>query len=158
MKDLVPQSLKSGVNELRDRMMRVFDDWLPETWTGAREEGALSPVSFWQSLTGPAVDIVDRAEDVLVKAELPGLDKSDFTIEVESDRMILRGEKKAEKEQKEGTCLIREAHYGSFYRAIPLPATIDRDKAEATYKHGVLTVTLPKTADSKSRRVAVKVS
>ena len=158
MKDLVPASWKSGVNDLRDRMMRVFDEWLPETWTGGHGESTLSPATFWQSLTGPAVDIVDRAEEVLVKAELPGLDKGDFTIEVESDRLILRGEKKAEKEQKEGTCLIREARYGSFYRAILLPATVDRDKADATYKHGVLTVTLPKTADSKSRRVAVKVS
>ncbi len=158
MKELVPVSWKSGVNDLRDRMMRVFDEWLPETRNGGHGENALSPAAFWQSLTGPAVDIVDRAEDVLVKAELPGLDKGDFTLEVESDRLILRGEKKDEKEQKEGTCLIREAHYGSFYRAIPLPATVDRDKAEATYKHGVLTVTLPKTADSKSRRVAVKVS
>lgn len=158
MKDLMPVSLRSGVNDLRDRMTRLFDGWLPDTWTGSRDEGVLSPAAFWQNLTGPAVDIVDRDEDVLVKAELPGLDKGDFTIEVESDRLILRGEKKAEKEQKEGTCLIREAHYGSFYRALPLPATVDRDKAEATYKHGVLTVTLPKTADSKSRRVTVKVS
>ena len=158
MKDLMPVSWKSGANDLRNRMMRVFDEWLPETWSGNRTESALSPAAFWQRLTGPAVDIVDHADDILVKAELPGLDKSDFTIEVESDRLILRGEKKAETEQKEGTCLIREVHYGSFYRAVPLPATVDRDKAEATYKHGVLTVTLPKTADSKSRRVAVKVS
>lgn len=157
MKELVPVTVKSGLGDLRDRVMRLFDEWLPDTRTGAREETALSPETFWRNLTGPAVDITDRAEDIVVKAELPGLDKNDFTIEVESDRLILRGEKKAEKEQKEGTCLIREAHYGSFYRAVPLPAPVDRDKAEATYKHGVLTVTLPKTADAKSRRVTVKV-
>ena len=157
MKDLVPVSLRSGVSDLRDRMTRLFDEWLPESLTGARNEEMLTPSTFWRSLAGPAVDITDRAEVIVVKAELPGLDKDDFTLEVEADRLILRGEKKAEKEQKEGTCVIREAHYGSFYRAIPLPATVDRDKAEAAYKHGVLTVTLPKTADAKSRRVKVKV-
>jgi len=157
VKDLVPVSLKSGISDLRDRMMRLFDEWLPESVAGARSEEMLTPSTFWRSLAGPAVDITDRAEDIVVKAELPGLDKDDFTIEVEADRLVLRGEKKAEKEQKEGTCVIREARYGSFYRAIPLPATVDRDKAEAAYKHGVLTVTLPKTADAKSRRVKVKV-
>lgn len=158
MKDLVPVSVKSGVSDLRDRVMALFDEWLPESLTGNRRETDLSPAAFWHTLSGPAVDIIDRADDVLVKAELPGLGKDDFTVEVESDRIILRGEKKAEKEQKDGACLIREAHYGSFYRALPLPAPVDRDKAEATYKHGVLTVTLPKTAEAKSRRVAVKVS
>ena len=157
MKDLVPASLRSGMSDLRGRMTRLFDAWIPETITGARNEEMLTPSTFWRSLAGPAVDITDRAEDIVVKAELPGLNKDDFTIEVEADRIILRGEKKAEREQNEGACVIREAHYGSFYRAIPLPATVDRDKAEAAYKHGVLTVTLPKTADAKSRRVTVKV-
>lgn len=158
MRELIPVTVRSGVSELRDRMWRLFSDWLPEVFTEERSEPALSPGAFWRMMSGPAVDILDREDEVIVKAELPGLDKGDFTVEVESDRLILKGEKKAEREEKQGECLVRESRYGSFYRAIALPAAVEKDKAEAVYKHGVLTVTLPKTAEAKSKRISVKVS
>ena len=154
MKDLVPVTWSSGFNDLRNRMMQAVDRWLPERATD--DDRAMT--AFWSNLGGPAVDIEDRDNEVIVSAELPGLDKKDFDVEVEADRLILRGEKKASKEKKEGNYFYSETSYGSFHRVIPLPAEVDRDKADATYKHGVLTVTLPKTEEAKGRRIAVKVS
>jgi len=114
--------------------------------------------AFWSNLSGPAVDIEDCADEVIVTAEMPGLDKKDFEVEVEVDRLILRGEKKASKEKREGNYYYSETSYGSFHRVIPLPSEVDRDKADATYKHGVLKVKLPKTEEAKGRRITVKVS
>ena len=154
MKDLVPVTWSSGFNDLRNRMMQAVDRWLPERATD--DDRAMT--AFWSNLAGPAVDIEDRDNEVIVSAELPGLEKKDFNVEVEADRLILRGEKKASKEKKDGNYFYSETSYGSFHRVIPLPTEVDRDKADATYKHGVLTVTLPKTEEARGRRVAVKVS
>jgi HSP20 family protein len=154
VKDLVPVAWKSGISDLRDRALQAVDRWLPER---ATDDGS-AMTAFWRTLGGPAVDIEDRDDTVVVSAELPGLDKKDFEVEVEADRLILRGEKKASKEKQEGNYYYSETSYGSFHRIIPLPTEVDRDKADATYKHGVLTVTLPKTEEAKARRITVKVS
>ena len=155
MKDLVPVTWSSGFNDLRDWAMQTVDRWLPER---ATENDNHAMTTFWSNLGGPAVDIEERDNEVIVSAELPGLDKKDFEVEVEANRLILRGEKKASKEKREGNYFYSETSYGSFHRVIPLPAEVDRDKADAAYKHGVLKVTLPKTEEAKGRRIAVKVS
>jgi len=155
VKDLVPVTWTSGINDLRNWAMQVVDRWLPDR---ANENDSSAMTAFWSNLNGPAVDIEDRADEVIVSAELPGLDKKDFDVEIEADRLILRGEKKASKEKREGSYYYSETSYGSFHRVIPLPAEVDRDKADATYRHGVLTVKLPKTEEAKGRRIAVKVS
>jgi len=155
VRDLMPLTWRSGINDLRDWALQAVDRWLPER---AGDDDSRAATAFWRNLGGPAVDIEDRADEVVVSAELPGLDKKDFEVEVEADRLILRGEKKASKEKREGNYYYSETSYGAFHRVIPLPAEVDRDKAEAAYKHGVLTVTLPKTEEAKGRRIAVKVS
>ncbi len=155
MRDLMPTTWRTGVNDLRSRALQAVDRWLPER---ADEDNSRAMTAFWQNLSGPAVDIEDCDSEVVVRAELPGLDKKDFDVEVEADRLVLRGEKKASKERREGNYYYSESSYGSFHRVVPLPAEVDRDKANATYKHGVLTVTLPKTEEAKGRRIAVKVS
>ncbi len=155
MKDLVPVTWSSGINDLRNWAMQVVDRWLPDR---AGENDSRAMTAFWSNLSGPAVDIEDCADEVIVTAEMPGLDKKDFEVEVEVDRLILRGEKKASKEKREGNYYYSETSYGSFHRVIPLPSEVDRDKADATYKHGVLKVKLPKTEEAKGRRITVKVS
>lgn len=155
MKDLVPVTWTSGINDLRNWAMQVVDRWLPDR---ANENDSRAMTALWSNLKGPAVDIEDRADEVIVSAELPGLDKKDFDVEIEADRLILRGEKKASKEKREGGYYYSETSYGSFHRVIPLPSEVDRDKADATYKHGVLTVKLSKTEEAKGRRITVKVS
>ncbi len=158
MSDLVPVTWKTGLDDLRDRTMRLFGQWLPSR--GLRRDDASSAFlpSFWTGLGGPAVDIEDRENEVVVTAELPGLDSKDFSVEVEADRLILRGEKKAETEKHEKTYYYRESSYGSFHRVVPLPAEVNRDNAKAQYKNGVLTVTLPKTEEAKARRITVNVN
>jgi len=113
---------------------------------------------LWKESGYPAVNVVDQENEILVTAELPGLEKDDFNLEIEQDRLLLRGEKKTEKEDKKGSYVIRESQYGSFSRSIPLPAAVDREAVHATYKQGVLRVTLPKTAEAKKSRIPVKVS
>lgn len=154
MKELVPTTWSSGVHDLRNWAMQAVDRWLPER----EHDDNRAMTAFWNTLSGPAVDIEDHDTEVVVSAELPGLDRKDFDVEIEADRLILRGEKKASKKKREGNCYYSETSYGSFHRVIPLPAEVDRDKADATYKHGVLTVTLPKTEEAKGHRIAVKVS
>lgn len=158
MRDLAPVTLKTGLEDIRERAMRLFDQWLPGRGIRRQDENGACLPSFWTGLGAPAVDIEDRENDVVVTAELPGLDTKDFNVEVEADRLILRGEKKAETEKRDKTYYYRESSYGSFHRVIPLPAEVKRDDAKAEYKNGVLTVTLPKTEEAKARRIAVKVN
>ncbi len=151
----MPTTWRTGANDLRDWVMQRVDRWLPER-VDENDDRAIT--AFWSNLSGPAVDIEDNENDVVVTAELPGLDQKDFEVEVEADRLVLRGEKKASKERREGKCYYSETSYGAFHRVVPLPAEVDRDNADATYKHGVLTVRLPKTEEAKGRRISVKVS
>ncbi len=153
MSNMTPTIWKAGVDSLRDRLRRVWP--LSSLEEGQRPlETEWAP--FWSRFDGPAVDIEDCPDAVVVTAELPGLDRGDFEVEVESERLILRGEKKAAREKQEGAYWYRESSYGSFRRVIDLPASVDKDAAAAEYKQGVLTIKLPKTERSKGRRIVVR--
>jgi HSP20 family protein len=130
-----------------------FDKLLPDRF-GREEENGLPAVFDWGM---PAMDVVEEDDKVRVTAELPGLEKDDFNVEVVGDRLIIRGEKKTDCEKKEGDYYYSECSYGSFSRSVDLPAEVDVDKAEATYKNGRLSLTLPKTEAAKSKRVKVAV-
>ena len=120
-----------------------FDDWFRfgESW----------------SAISPRVDVVQDDKEVRVSVELPGMDEKDFDISLSNDVLTIRGEKKAEKEEKGKNYYRMERAYGAFERRIPLPAEVDADKAEATYQRGVLTVVLPKIASTeKGTKITVK--
>ena len=157
MGSLVPAGWRESLDELRGRVSKVFYRWLPhrseqvparthESWPGALLAG-----------TAPRVNIEETDDEVAVTAELPGLDEKDFYVELDGHRLILRGEKKASREEKKRNYYYTESTYGSFYRAVPLPCEVEGDKVRANYKHGVLTVRMPKTEDAKSRSVRVKI-
>ncbi|MBX9692306.1 MAG: Hsp20/alpha crystallin family protein [Cyanobacteria bacterium] len=97
-------------------------------------------------------------KELLIKVELPGMTEKDLDISITGDLLTISGEKKQEKEETEKGWYRMERQYGSFSRSIPLPYEIDRDKAEALYKHGVLTVKLPKSAaqQKSAKSIAVK--
>ena len=166
MSNLVPISVREGFDGLRDRVMDTLDHWLPrrrQTSIEPLDSGILPgfPSDRWLSggiFGGPQIEVADTDETLLVTAELPGLDERDFQVELEGERLILRGEKEASREERSENRTFTERSYGSFYRAIPLNCEIDKDKAEAKYKHGVLRITLPKTEAEKARRVHVKVN
>jgi HSP20 family protein len=104
----------------------------------------------------PRVDVVDRGQSIEVTAELAGLTKDDVKISVTEEALTLSGEKRIESESKEDGCYRVERAYGSFRRVLPLPKEVDRDQVDATFKDGVLKISLPKTkASLPARRVAV---
>jgi len=120
--------------------------------------------SFWPSLRRfpfesrewvPAVDMYEKDDKYMVKAEVPGMKEEDVDVSVVGDRLTIKGEKKAESEVKEENYYRSERSYGSFFRSIDLPADADPDRIEASYDDGVLEVTIPKTAAVKPKKVKV---
>lgn len=120
--------------------------------------------SFWPSLQrfpfesrewAPAIDMFEKDDKYMVKAELPGMKEEDVDVSVVGDRLTMKGEKKAEHEVKEENYYRSERSYGSFFRSIDLPSDADPGKIEASYDDGVLEVTIPKTAAVKPKKVEV---
>jgi len=143
-----------SVGRLREGVADWLNQWLPDRSREGREETGLSSMLN----TGvPAVDVVEDENDIRVTAELPGIDKDDFRVEVVGDRLVLRGEKKAAREERKGEYYYAERSYGSFARSVQLPCEVDIDNAKATFKNGELKLVLPKTEGAKSRRFKVNV-
>jgi len=105
----------------------------------------------------PPVDVKETEQEVQVIAELPGLEKGDIEIWVESNHLMFSGEKKSEREKESGSYYSRERFYGSFTRMIPLPCEVNFDKVEATFKNGILTVTMPKTEEAKRHHKKIEI-
>jgi len=124
---------------LQREMDRLFDDFF-------RRGG----------LMRPSVDVVETDDTVVVKAELPGMEPKDVDISVSGDKLTIKGERKAEKEEKGKTFYRMERCYGSFCRTVELPVSVEADKAKADYKNGVLEITLPKTEQVKAKKIPIK--
>lgn len=126
-------------------MERLFEDVLAE-----REgEGLLGT---WN----PRVNMYEKGDELVVEAELPGVKKEDIEVRLEDRQLILRGECKEEKETKDDDFYRRERRYGSFTRSLALPSTVAADKVEASYKDGILRLTLPKTEEAKGKQILIK--
>lgn len=104
----------------------------------------------------PSLDLSETKNDIVVKAELPGIDTKDIDISLTNDVLSIKGEKKQEKEEKEEDYHFVERSYGSFTRSIRLPRDVQSDKISASYKNGVLKITLPKSEEAKKKEVKVK--
>jgi HSP20 family protein len=110
----------------------------------------------WDAFS-PRVDVVEKDREIEVSMELPGMDENDIDVTLSRDTLTVSGEKKGEKEDRGRNYYRVERSYGSFRRSIPLPTGVDESKAEATFKKGVLTVSLPKTAETQGRkRIPIK--
>lgn len=134
---------------IQDRVNRLFEELL--TRGRGREEGLEG--GAWV----PAVDIYETNDDVVVKAELPGVEKDQIGVEVKGGVLTLRGERKHEKEVKEENYHRIERSYGTFLRSFALPVSVDQDKVSARFKDGVLDIDLPKKEKAKPRQVKVDV-
>jgi HSP20 family protein len=128
---------------LRRQMNRLF-----EYFPTAEEQG----FEWW-----PAVNVAETPETVVVTAELPGLDPKEIEISVVGDTLTIRGEKRFEREEKGKTWYRREIMGGKFTRAFTLPASVDAEHVDATSKAGILTITLPKRAEAKAKKIEVKI-
>jgi len=106
----------------------------------------------------PRLDVTEDAKAFTVTAELPGMSDKDIDLFISGDTLTIKGEKKEEKEEKDKNYFYSERSYGSFNRSIPLPRQIDTDKVAASFKKGVLTITLPKTAAAMEelKKISVK--
>jgi len=129
---------------LREAMDQLFDD----AFTRPR---GISGVSL-----SPAIDLYQTADDVVVKASLPGLKAEDVQISVESNVLTLRGEFSQESEKKEATYHIRERRSGAFERSVMLPTDVQTEKAKADFEDGILTITLPKAETVKPKTITIK--
>ena len=106
----------------------------------------------------PPIIVSTSGENVFVRAELPGIKVSDLYVQVANDILTIKGERKASPDAAKVTYLRRERDYGTFARSIMLPEKVDAEKVTASYKNGVLTVTLPKAPESKPKQVVIKKS
>ncbi len=133
---------------IQDRMNRLFEQTLART----REEEGIA-ASTWM----PAVDIYETPDQVVMKAELPGLTREDIEINVRDNTLSLRGQRKFEKDVKEENYLRIERAYGSFQRSFTLPVTIQQDKIKAVFRDGVLELTLPKAEEARPQQIKIDV-
>ena len=138
---------------LQREMNRVFDSFFRDV--------DVAPFGGWDERMkafSPSVDVKEDEMGILVKAELPGVEEKDVEVLLSDNVLTLKGEKKEEKEEKEKDYYHMERSYGSFSRVISLPEGVDPEKAEASYKNGVLTIRLPrkKEAAEKGRKIPIK--
>jgi HSP20 family protein len=141
-----PELTSSNLGGLRDQFSRLFDIAFPD-------RGAES-LSDWT----PALDAHEDKDKYVVSTDIPGLKKEDINVSVHDGVLTVSGERKSEKEVKEGTIHRTERYYGKFSRSVSLPAAVRADKVSATYKDGVLTVEIPKAEEAKPKTVEVKVA
>lgn len=130
---------------LREAMNRLLEESFVRPWGG---------LPRWAE--GPAVDMYETDDAVVVKAAMPGVDPKDVEINVTGDTLTIRGEAKKEERVKEEHYLRREWCYGSFCRSFLLPTRVVADDAEAVFENGVLTLTLPKAEEIKPKTIKVK--
>jgi HSP20 family protein len=136
------------LSTIQERMNRMFEDFVGRTRGG--REGELA-VGGWT----PAVDIYETDDEIIVTAELPGLEKDQVGVEYKDGILTLRGERKLEREVKEESYHRMERSYGVFHRAFTLPGSVDEEKIGARMKNGVLEIHLPKAEAAKPRQITV---
>lgn len=149
------------LENLRREIERVFEDF---DWRNPWRSSAFDLEPLWRRelswVQSPAVDVVEKDKAYEITAELPGLDEKNVEVKVANGMLTIRGEKKEEKEEKRKDYFVSERRYGSFERRFQIPSGVDVGKIEATFKNGVLTVMLPKTAEAQAteKTIAVKSS
>ena len=139
-----PFSELRQMQENMDRMWRRF---------GATGGDDSNGIEAWAT----PLDVVADGDDFVVRASLPGVAPGNIQVSIEDNVLTIRGETASHFENAEGNYLMRERRSGSFHRALRLPDTVDQDKAEPRYEHGVLTITLPKAEAKKTKQFEVQV-
>lgn len=131
---------------LRESMDRLFEDFF------TRRPRAAAPL-VWQ----PAVEIFETETEVVVKAELPGIDPKSVSVTMTAEGLTIKGEARAEHEEKGRNYYRRELRYGAFQRTIPLPTEVKGEETKAAFRHGILEVKVPKAERVRPRTVKVEV-
>lgn len=139
-------------------VMQRWDPW-PEMATTRRMMDRLfddTPPSRFGGMAGMDLDVIEKGDDLIVKATLPGVKPEDVDIRVEQGVLTIRGELHEEQEKGEGRYLHRERRHGTFFRQIALPRDVDTSACEADFEHGVLTLTLPRAQHARAQRIPIR--
>jgi HSP20 family protein len=137
------------LNRLREEINRVFEQ---------PGQGFLERSTGFFGGWSPSLDVFDDKDNVIVKAELPGMKKEDIEVTLAGDTLTISGERKEEVENKDAETYRSERYFGRFQRSVTLPHQVDPNRIQATYKDGILTVTLSKSEEAKRKQIEVKVS
>ena len=135
-------------DRMRRDMDRLWDSFLEGTPRRRGEERG-----EWL----PSLDVSETKNELVVKAEVPGMDAKDIDISLSDGVLTIKGEKKQEKEEKEADYHLIERSYGAFTRSIQLPKEVQGEKINASYKDGILRITLPKSEEAKKKEIKIKV-
>jgi HSP20 family protein len=136
---------------LQERMNRLFDESFRAAGRGSGEEDWALGGSW-----APAVDIFEKDQNLVLRAELPGVDPKDVDVRLENGILTLRGERKVDREIKRESYHRVERAYGTFARSFTLPSQVNQGAIQANYKDGVLEVTLPKREEAKPKQIEIK--
>ncbi len=146
--DLVRWKPFRDLATMQEEMNRLFDrffDRFPE-----RKE-------FGEGIWSPCVDISENKDELVVTAEVPGMNKEDIKISLNDNILTLKGEKKQEKKVEEENYHRIERNYGAFHRSFTLPTTVQQNRVKATYTNGILRIALPKVEEAKPKEIAIEV-
>ncbi len=145
------------ISPLRE-MERVFDEFFPHHWV--RRWGLDRPgwpdFGFHPEARAPRVDVIDRDAEVLVRAEMPGVDKDDIEVSLTDNTVTIKGESKKEQKEEKGDYYRCEISHGLFSRTISLPSNVDSSKSKAHFKDGILELTLTKTETTKRHSLKIE--
>ena len=147
MLELIPWRERRELDRFRREMDRLFDEFFE-----------MRPLRrlFGEGEWIPSVDVSENPKEIVVHAEVPGIDPKDIDITIHGRTLTLKGEKKSEKEEKDVNYHRIERRYGAFSRTLELPTDVDPDNAKATYKDGVLKLVIPKTKEQAVKKIEVK--
>jgi HSP20 family protein len=146
--DVTPWKPFRELERVRREMDRLWDTFFEERPRKGGEE-----VGAWL----PPLEVAETKNDIVVRIEIPGIDPKDIDISLTNDLLTIKGEKKNEEEETGENYHLTERSYGSFSRSIRLPGEVQSDKISASYKNGILKVTLPKSEEAKKKEIKIKV-
>lgn len=154
LQSLIPSSFRTLSRRFREddpfyNFRRELERFFEPDWVFKRENLLLSP----------SIEVKESDKELIITAELPGVEEKDIDVSLSDNTLTIRGEKKAEKEEKGDNYYVSERSYGNFSRSFTLPYEVDADAIKAKFSKGVLTVTFPKTKaiQQKTRKIEVKV-
>jgi HSP20 family protein len=150
------------LSNLRQEIDRLFDDFPTVGWRSPFSRSRFDVEPFWRRewTVGavPPVDIVEKDSAYVITAEIPGLEEKNLDVKYSDGMLTIKGEKEESKEEKEKDYHLSERRYGSFQRSFNVPSGVDADKIQASFKNGVLTLTLPKSPDAQRKEKKIPVT
>ena len=142
------------LEEMRRDMERLFEEFFEPVRRRRRWWGR----SYDEGVMVPNIELYDRKNELVLRAELPGVEKKDIDLTISENSLTVKGETRRTEEVQEEDFYASEITYGSFSRTIPLPVEVDSENAKATFKNGILEIVLPKKEEAKPKEIKVEVA